>query len=126
MLEDIAYLAATLAVVIGTLFSIIGMIGLARLPDVYTRMHAAGKVSTFGVALLTVAAVLAVPYAWSRGLLLIALLLLAGPVVSHVIGSVAYRTGVPMKGALRDDLAGHIPPPAPDAADAVREQEPAR
>lgn len=123
MLEDIAYLAATLAVVIGTLFSIIGMIGLARLPDVYTRLHAAGKVSTFGVVLLTVAAALVVPYGWSRALLLIVLLLLAGPVVSHVIGSVAYRTGVPMKGAVRDDLAGRIPTASRDAVDAMHEQE---
>lgn len=124
MLETIAYAAATLAVAVGTLFSIIGIIGLVRLPDVYTRLHAAGKVSTFGVALLTVAAVLAVPYAWSRGLLLVALLLLAGPVVSHVIGSVAYRTGVPMRGAVRDDLAVHIPPASRDVANAVHEQEP--
>lgn len=123
LLETIAYAAATLAVVAGTLFSIIGMIGLARLPDVYARLHAAGKVSTFGVVLLTVAAVLAVPYAWSRGVLLIVLLLLAGPVVSHVIASVAYRAGTPMKGALRDDLAGRVPPAAaPDPTDATRQQ----
>ncbi len=123
MLETIAYAAATLAVVIGTLFSIVGIIGLVRLPDVYTRLHAAGKVSTFGVVLLTLAAVLAIPYAWSRGLLLIALVLLAGPVVSHVIGSVAYRTGVPMRGALRDDLAGRISPASRDAVRAMHEQE---
>ncbi len=123
MLETIAYAAAILAVVVGTLFSIVGIIGLVRLPDVYTRLHAAGKVSTFGVALLAVAAVLAVPYAWSRGLLLIVLVLLAGPVVSHVIGSVAYRTGVPMRGAVRDDLAGRISPASRDAVRAMHEQE---
>jgi len=122
MLETIAYAAATLAVAVGTLFSIIGIVGLARLPDVYTRLHAAGKVSTFGVVLLTFAAVLAIPYAWSRGLLLIALVLLAGPVVAHVIGSVAYRTGTPMQNAVRDDLAAHVRPASSRAADVAPEQ----
>ncbi|MCS7060009.1 MAG: monovalent cation/H(+) antiporter subunit G [Anaerolineae bacterium] len=107
MLEELLYAAAALAILVGTVFSMIGMIGLLRLPDVYARLHAAGKVSTFGVVLLTVAAILAVPYAWSRGLLLIALLLLAGPVVAHAIASAAWRTGVPMKGVCRDDLAAH-------------------
>jgi multicomponent Na+:H+ antiporter subunit G len=105
MLEPLSYLIALLAVLIGTFFSLVGIIGLVRLPDVYARMHATGKVSTFGVALLTVAAVFVTPLAWSKALLLIALLILAGPVVSHAISSASYRLGLPMKQALRDDLA---------------------
>jgi len=38
---------------------------------------------------------------------LIALLILAGPVVSHAISSAAYRLGLPVKQALHDDLARH-------------------
>jgi len=105
MSESLSYLIALLAVLIGTFFSLVGIIGLVRLPDVYARMHATGKVSTFGVVLLTVAAVFVTPLAWSKALLLIALLILAGPVVSHAISSAAYRLGLPMKQALRDDLA---------------------
>ena len=37
-------------------------------------------------------------------LLLIALIWIAGPVVSHAIGSAALRIGIPMKNAVRDDL----------------------
>jgi len=109
MPESLGYLIAILAVLVGTFFSLVGIIGLVRLPDVYARMHATGKVSTFGVALLTVAAVFTTPLAWSKALLLIALLILAGPVVSHAISSAAYRLGLPMKQALRDDLASHQP-----------------
>lgn len=104
-MEDLGYLIATVAVLIGTFFSIVGIIGLVRLPDVYSRMHATGKVSTFGVVLLTVAAVFATPLAWSKALVLIALLILVGPVVSHAISSAAYRLGIPLKQAVRDDLA---------------------
>lgn len=105
-MEDIGYAIAAVAVLVGTAFSVIGILGLVRLPDVYTRMHATGKVATFGVVLLLVAAVFATPLAWSKALVLIALLILAGPVVSHAIGSAAYRLGIPMKKAVRDDLAG--------------------
>ncbi|MFC1464457.1 MAG: monovalent cation/H(+) antiporter subunit G [Candidatus Brachytrichaceae bacterium NZ_4S206] len=105
-MEDLGYLIATVAILIGTFFSIVGIIGLVRLPDVYSRMHATGKVSTFGVVLLTVAAVFATPLAWSKALVLIALLILVGPVVSHAISSASYRLGIPLKQAVRDDLAG--------------------
>lgn len=105
-MENLSYLIAAVAILVGTFFSIVGIIGLVRLPDVYSRMHATGKVSTFGVVLLTVAAVFVTPLAWSKALVLIALLILAGPVVSHAISSASYRLGIPMKQAVRDDLAG--------------------
>lgn len=91
---------AILAVVVGTAFSVIGIIGYRRLPDVYTRMHATGKVSTFGVALLLIAAVAITPIGWAKALLLVALIWIAGPVVSHAIGSAALRIGIPVKNAV--------------------------
>ena len=96
---------AILVIIIGTTFSVIGMIGFLRLPDVYTRLHATGKVSTFGVVLLLVAAAMLTPVGWGKAVLLIALVLIAGPVVSHAIGSAAYRIGIPMQHGVRDDLA---------------------
>ncbi|MCS7088224.1 MAG: monovalent cation/H(+) antiporter subunit G [Thermoflexales bacterium] len=111
-METLSYGLSTLAVLVGTAFSVIGILGLVRLPDVYARMHAVGKVATFGVVLLTIAAVLVVPFAWSKGLVLIALLVLTGPATSHAIGSAAYRLGIPMKRALRDDLAARRLPEA--------------
>jgi multicomponent Na+:H+ antiporter subunit G len=95
---------AAIVIVIGTIFSVIGIIGNLRLPDVYTRLHATGKVSTFGVVLLLVAAAFIVPGAWSRALIMGALLLLAGPVVSHAIASAALRAGIQPKGLVRNDL----------------------
>jgi len=126
MPESLGYLIAILAVLVGTFFSLVGIIGLVRLPDVYARMHATGKVSTFGVVLLTVAAVFVTPLAWSKALLLIALLILAGPVVSHAISSAAYRLGLPMKQALRDDLASQQRPASRAPADSPVLSEPAQ
>lgn len=97
-------LIALIAIIIGTLFSLIGVLGLIRLPDVYTRMHATGKVGVFGVVLLLVAAVIWTELGLGKALLLIILLMVAGPVTTHAISSAAYRIGLPMKGPVRDDL----------------------
>lgn len=104
-METIGYLIAIIVVLVGTAFSIIGIIGLVRLPDAYSRLHATGKVSTFGVVLLLAAAAIVLPGVWGKALVMIALLLIAGPVVSHALGSAAYRLGIPMKRVVRDDLA---------------------
>jgi multicomponent Na+:H+ antiporter subunit G len=104
-METIAQLIAVLAVIIGTAFSVIGILGYIRLPDVYTRLHATGKVGVFGVVLLLVAAVALIPLGPGKALVLIVLLLIAGPVTSHALASAAYRSGIPLKHATRDDLA---------------------
>lgn len=105
-MQTLLELLTLLAVVIGTAFSVIGILGLIRLPDVYTRLHATGKVSTFGVVLLLIAAVVWTPLGWGKGLLLILFLVVAGPVASHAVSAAAYHLGLPMR-AQRDDLAAH-------------------
>ena len=37
---------------IGTLFLLIGAVGLIRLPDFFSRMHAAGLIDTLGAGLI--------------------------------------------------------------------------
>jgi len=92
-------------VLAGTAFSMLGVLGYVRLPDVYTRLHAVGKVGIFGAVLLLLGAVAWTPLGLGKGLVLIALLLLAGPVTAHALASAAYRAGIPQSQALRDDLA---------------------
>lgn len=97
-------LIALLAVIIGTFFSVVGVLGLIRLPDVYTRLQATGKVGVFGVVLLLVAAAIWTPLGWGKAILLIILLMISGPVSTHAISSAAYRIGIPMRNPVRDDL----------------------
>jgi len=103
-MDTLLQIIALLAVIAGTFFSLIGVIGLIRLPDVYTRLHATGKVGVYGAVLLLVAAVLWTPLGWGKALLLIVLLVASGPVSAHAISSAAYRIGLPMKDTIRDDL----------------------
>lgn len=114
-------LVALVAVLVGTGFSLIGVLGLLRMPDVYTRLHATGKVSVFGVVLLLVAAIAITPLGFGKGLVLIALLVITGPAASHALSSAAYRIGLPMRGAMRDDLAARVVGPAAAEAESPPE-----
>ncbi|MFZ5810308.1 MAG: cation:proton antiporter [Chloroflexota bacterium] len=103
-MDYIGQLIAIVAVLLGTAFSTIGLIGYYRLPDVYTRNHATGKVGVFGLVLLLVAAISIGLVGVGKGITLIVVLMIAGPTVSTVVGYTAYRSGIPMKEAIRDDL----------------------
>lgn len=89
-------LAALAVMVVGTAFSVLGIWGMLRLPDVFTRLHATGKVSVFGVVLLLVAAALVTPFGLGRAVVLMVALIIAGPVLSHVVAGAAYRKRVRM------------------------------
>ncbi|MCP3025599.1 monovalent cation/H(+) antiporter subunit G [Halobacillus sp. A5] len=82
----------------GTFFLISGSIGVLRFPDVYTRLHAATKSSTLGVAGILIGAFLFmyVEHDVISGKLLLGIffVLLTAPVSGHMIGRAAYRSGV--------------------------------
>lgn len=110
-MEFLLQLVAILAVALGTFLSVLGVLGYVRLPDVYTRLHAVGKVGVFGVVGLLLAAVAWTPLGWGKGLVLISFLLVAGPVTAHSLASAAYRIGVPPAALVRDDLARDLEAP---------------
>ena len=56
-METVLQTIAVLAVLAGTAFSMLGVLGYVRLPDVYTRLHGVGKVAIFGTVLLLLGAV---------------------------------------------------------------------
>ncbi len=95
---------ALIALLFGFFFSVVGIVGLIRFPDVYSRIHAAGKVSTLGLIGLLLAAALLMPQITFKALALGIFVLITGPVASHAIASSAYRQGVPAFRS-RDDLA---------------------
>jgi multicomponent Na+:H+ antiporter subunit G len=104
-METVLQFIAILAVLTGTAFSVVGVLGYVRLPDVFTRLHTVGKVGVFGTVLLLLGAVAWTPLGLGKGLVLIALLLLAGPVTAHALASAGYRIGIQLSSARCDDLA---------------------
>jgi multicomponent Na+:H+ antiporter subunit G len=103
-MENILIFVAILAVCIGTFFSLTGVLGYIRFPDVYTRLHATAKVSVFGAVFLMAAAISWTPLTLGKGLVLISLLLISGPVISHALASAAYRIRIFLQQTQRDDL----------------------
>ncbi|MBM7660749.1 multicomponent Na+:H+ antiporter subunit G [Bacillus mesophilus] len=90
----------SLLLLFGTFFILSTSIGLIRLPDVYTRSHAASKGATLGIASILLGAFLYFLFAHgelSTSLLLgIIFVLLTLPVSGHMIARAAYNSGVPL------------------------------
>ena len=80
----------------GTALALLAAVGLVRLPDVFSRMHAATKPATLGVLLVTVGAALQMQDGSDalKLLLVAAFQFLTAPVAAHMIGRAAYRSGV--------------------------------
>lgn len=79
----------------GVLLAVVAALGLVRLPDVLSRMHAATKPATLGLLLVTVGAALRMEQQEDavKLLLVAAFQLLTAPVAAHMIGRAAYRSG---------------------------------
>ncbi len=93
------YLILGLATV-GVVFMLISALGILRLPDVFTRMHAAGKAATLGVSCLLLAAGVFFRMKgdgsefW-RMVALIALFFVTAPIATTTMARAAYRTAKP-------------------------------
>ena len=82
-------------VILGVLVMTAGLIGMIRMPDIYTKIHAAGKSVVLGVMALCAAAFLSEgPAIQTRVVLIGVFLFLTTPVASHVLSQAARRVGV--------------------------------
>ncbi len=100
------YLAAAL-IVLGSLFALIGAIGLVRLPDVYARSHAASKAGTIGsgLAMLAIAVSASEIYVATRAIAGLLFFVLTAPVAAHLLMRAAYKAGYAMwDGAVIDAM----------------------
>ncbi|MEK4748752.1 monovalent cation/H(+) antiporter subunit G [Niallia sp. FSL W8-0177] len=109
MTETIINIIIAILILLGSLLSLVASIGVLRLPDVYTRSHAASKSATLGVMFILLGACL---YFFqseqifnSRLILAIAFIFLTSPVAGQLIIRSAYNRKIPMADeTIRDDL----------------------
>jgi multicomponent Na+:H+ antiporter subunit G len=89
-------LVATLLVG-AVLFTVVAAVGLFRLPDLYSRAHAASKSETMGatLALAAVAVAIGPDVALVKVVLLLAAVFVTGPTAAHAIARAAYEEGQP-------------------------------
>ena len=88
------YLAGLL-MLIGGIFCLVASVGIVRLPDALTRMHAATKAGALGTGLLVIAEALFYRQLGIslRAATVIVLVLLTAPVAAHLIGRAFYHSG---------------------------------
>lgn len=98
MAPDLALLAELL-MILGGLLSLIGALGIARFPDLYTRIQAS-TLCTLGVVAIAFGVMVANVFTplFAKALLLIVFIFLTAPGASHAIGRAGYRWGVKLWG----------------------------
>lgn len=91
MIMDVA---GAIMLLIGALLCLTAAIGLLRLPDVLSRMHAATKPQTLGLLCVLTGLGLTLRQPAVIGLLVLVagLQLLTAPVAAHMVARTAYRT----------------------------------
>lgn len=104
--------AATLLILFGSIVSVISAFGMIRLPDVYTRSHAATKSATLSVLCSLLGAFI---YFWVhdgyvsiRLILGIIFVFITAPVAGHLVCRAAYRSRVPLAEGSGEDVLGPV------------------
>ncbi|MEX2473599.1 monovalent cation/H(+) antiporter subunit G [Marinobacter sp.] len=91
----------------GAAFMILAAVGILRLPDLPTRMHASTKAGAMG-AMMTMAGVafyFADSIIFARALAIVIFILITAPIAAHVIGRAGYFLGTPLwEGTVKDEL----------------------
>ncbi|MFO8059105.1 MAG: monovalent cation/H(+) antiporter subunit G [Bacillota bacterium] len=78
----------------GAFFFAVGTLGLLRLPDTYTRMHATTKSDTLGIGLIFLALGIHVGFTYTTAklLLIVVFIWLTNPTATHVVARAVYRS----------------------------------
>lgn len=95
-MEVIADAVSWVFIVLGSFFVLAGSIGMIRMPDVYTRMHAASVIDTLGATLLIIGFVIQAGFTLISLKLwfVLALFFFFGPVASHALAQAALYAGI--------------------------------
>ncbi len=102
----IAQILAGVFLAAGAIFVLIGSFGLWRLPDFYTRLHAAGITDTLGLSLLLVGMMFLA--GWTlvtvKLIFILLLILLTSPTATHAVANAAYTVGLRPFGVPAEDV----------------------
>jgi len=99
-----------LMLLVGSFFTLVGAVGLVRLPDFFMRLHAPTKATTLGVGGMLLASI---AYSLNHGvtlheLLITLFLFVTAPVSASLLAKAALRLRLKSRAPLPDDPAsGH-------------------
>jgi len=80
----------------GGAFCIIGGIGMLRMPEVFTRMHAAGIIDSAGLGLMMIGLMLQAGFTLvtAKLILIVVFVLYTSPMSTHALAQTAISTGI--------------------------------
>ncbi len=119
MIEGVLMLVGSVLILVGSLFDLLAALGLLRLPDLYTRIHAL-TMGTIGGAVLPLIGVALVAAGWvelgsyrwylaGAAIVTAILILMLAPAGSHAIARAAYRARSPSPSyVVIDELAKKV------------------
>lgn len=95
-LSDLLAIGCVLMIFVGLFFILTAAIGVLKFRDLYTRMHAISKGTTFGFAFVVLgcAGLTGTPLELGKALLAILFQFLTAPIASHMVGRVAIKRGI--------------------------------
>lgn len=95
-MELILDIASGALLTIGSFFILVGTLGLLRLPDFYTRLHAAGITDTLGAELVLIAMMLQAGFSLITVKLIIISLFIffTSPTATHAVANAARTMGL--------------------------------
>lgn len=120
-MEVIADAISWVLIALGSFFLVSGALGILRMPDVYTRMHAASVIDTLGATLLILGLILQAGFSLIALKLwfVLALLFFFGPVASHALAQAALLAGI--EPILAEDRRDREVPPDPTPSEELEQ-----
>ncbi|NYS59516.1 monovalent cation/H(+) antiporter subunit G [Vreelandella salicampi] len=116
-------------IIVGALLMLLAAVGLLRLPDLLTRMHATTKAAALGVILMMLAVAMhfAEVSVAARAFAIIVFIILTAPVAAHVIGRAGYFVGSKLwSGTVKDELRPNYDPLTHELKSGMETQENAK
>ena len=112
MNSDLHELAVAVLLLVGSFFTLVGSIGLVRLPDFFMRLHGPTKATTLGVGGVLLAAIVQAGSAGFtlRELLIAVFLFITAPVSAYLLAQAGLRLRLPSKAPLPDIEGASAPP----------------
>ena len=88
--------ASWVLILLGSFFTLVGAFGLVRMPEVFTRMHAASVTDTLGVGFLILGMCLqaGLGLVTLKLVFLLVLFFFTGPVVTHALAQACLHEGI--------------------------------
>jgi multicomponent Na+:H+ antiporter subunit G len=95
-MQDFLHVLGALITLAGSVFLLLGGLGVLRMPDCYNRLQAGTKASTLGTILALIGIGLFHPSWFGKLLILAFFVMLTSPISAHALARAAHASKVPL------------------------------